>query len=223
MSEKPTRRPALPPLQITCTSTDCEHEKHCYLATKKLVKADRVGTCRACGARPVDWDRVHARDRADAAYTFRMLRTELIRHHFWHKPIDRKALDHARRKGMRGMKEAAERRIQQSVSAATPARDGRQTPFEGNALYYAQHATATCCRRCIEEWHAIPPGRALAEDEVRYLTELVNLYIQERMPMLTEDGEHVPVVRRPRYRPTASSTHGTADGSNAEADGPAAP
>ena len=69
--------------------------------------------------------------------------------------------------------------------------------MEGNALYYAQHATATCCRRCVEEWHAIPRGRPLEVDEVSYLADLVRLYVRERLPYLTEDGEKIPPLRRP--------------------------
>lgn len=205
MSDSSPRRAPLAPLKIKCTSTNCADEQHCYLATRKMALNQQVGACRDCGARLVDWARVHERNLADAEYTFRMMRTELIRHHFWHVSIDTKAIDHARRKGVRDMQAAAERRIRSSVAAADPFRDGRQTPFAGNALYYAQHATACCCRRCIEEWHAIPRGRVLTEDEIRYLTELVMLYVRERLPQLTEDGEYIAVVRRRASRRRGSA------------------
>jgi hypothetical protein len=74
--------------------------------------------------------------------------------------------------------------------------DGRQTPWEGNPMFYAQHATATCCRRCLEEWHNIPRGRELTDAEISYCTSLVMLYVNERLPFLTEYGEKVPPVRR---------------------------
>jgi hypothetical protein len=35
-------------------------------------------------------------------------------------------------------------------------------------VFIAQHATATC-RGCLEKWHAIPHGRALSEQEQRYI------------------------------------------------------
>jgi hypothetical protein len=189
------KRTLLAPLKITCTQTNCAEDQHCYLATQKMVRAKLGGSCRECGVRLVDWTRVHARDLDDAAYTFRMLKTEFIRHHFWHTPIDQRALNPARRKGVRGMRAAAEHRIRSSVAAAEPFRDGQQSPVNGTARFYAKHATATCCRRCIEEWHAIPPHRALTEDEIQYLTQLVTLYIGERLPDLTEEGEHVPPMR----------------------------
>jgi Domain of unknown function (DUF4186) len=109
-------------------------------------------------------------------------------------------MNHARRRGVRRLREAGERRIRTSVAPANPVRDGRQTPFSGNTLYYAQHATATCCRRCIEEWHAIPKGRPLSEGEIQYLASLVTLYLEERLPNLTEEGEHIPSIRRRRIK-----------------------
>ena len=61
----------------------------------------------------------------------------------------------------------------------------------GNAIFYAQHATATCCRRCAEYWHGIRRGRKLTEREVGYLTELVMVFVRERVPWLGagEEGE----------------------------------
>jgi hypothetical protein len=69
----------------------------------------------------------------------------------------------------------------QSIGKATPFRDGTQTPFAERAEYYAQHATAACCRKCVEEWHGIPQGRALAEEELAYLSSLAVLYLKERL------------------------------------------
>lgn len=192
MTDSTPRRPLLAPLKIKCTDSRCEDDQHCYLATQKMAREKTKGACRSCGVQLVDWARVHTRDLNDAAYTFSMLRTEYIRHHFWHVDIDRKALDHARRKGKNGMRAAAEQRLRTSVASPSPVRDGRQTPFVGNSLFYAQHATATCCRRCIEEWHGIPRGRAITDQEIAYLTELVSLFIGERLPFLTPDGEYVP-------------------------------
>jgi hypothetical protein len=182
----------LKPLKIKCTSTDCGNGLHCFRKTKKLVMANQIGRCRSCGVELVDWARVHQRNISDAAYTFQMLRHEMIRHHFWHIEIDDKAVRHARRKGRIRLHEATEKRIRQSVSAAQPVYDGRQTPMQGNSIYYAQHATAACCRKCIEEWHGIPQGRELSEAEIKYLTDLCVRYLNERLSFVTEHGEDLP-------------------------------
>ena len=45
-------------------------------------------------------------------------------------------------------------------------------------VFTAQHATATCCRGCIEKWHHLPKGRELAEAEVNRLADLVMAWIE---------------------------------------------
>lgn len=183
---------ALEPLKITCTSTDCENGLHCYLQKHRQAAGSASGPCRECGATLIDWDRVHTRNLADVAHTFVALKTELIRHRFWHQEIDEVAINHARRKGRAGMRVAVEKILRQKIGPAQPYRDGAQTPKSENAVHYAQHATATCCRKCVEEWHGIPRGRELTDEELAYCTALVTMYIEERMPYLTENGEYVP-------------------------------
>lgn len=193
----------LKPLNIRCLSSDCENGLHCFRQTQKMANGlwgmgglgGLGGLCRSCGASLVDWSRVYQRDLTDANYTFTMLKYERIRHHFWHVELDIKAINHAKRKGITDLHAAAERRIRASVAASQPKYDGRQTPKAGNVLYYAQHATASCCRKCIAEWHGIPLGKALTDAEVNYLTNLVMLYVKDRLPSLSEFGEKVPPIR----------------------------
>jgi hypothetical protein len=195
-----TVRLDLEPLKITCTGSDCANNLHCFKATRQMRVANQVGACRSCGVQLVDWPRVHDRNLSDAKYTFECLRYELIRHHFWHVEIDEKAVLHARRKGVSRMRMAVASRIRKSVGPAMPAWDGRQTPLEGsgNSICYAQHATASCCRKCVEYWHRIPQGRELTEEEINYLTELAMMYILDRMPFLTENGEKIAGKRGKR-------------------------
>ena len=56
-----------PPLDIKCTSTDCDNDLHCFKQLKKMTP-DQRGKCRACGAghivailgRAVDEHRIQA-------------------------------------------------------------------------------------------------------------------------------------------------------------------
>ena len=189
------------PLDIKCNSTDCTNNLHCFLQDKKDAKAVSGGKCRECGADLVDWSRVHKREIRDAAYTFSMLRIEMIRHKYWHQPLTERERNYAKRKGRVGMRIAAEKRIRSSVGAKDPFKDGAQTPWVGHILYYAQHATASCCRRCIGEWHGIPMGRSLTIDEIEYLIDLVCYYVDERLPGLTENEEKVPYIRKRKLKP----------------------
>ena len=74
-------------------------------------------------------------------------------------------------------------------------RDSTQTPERKNVIVYAQHAIATCCRRCIEAWHGIDRNQPLTEVEHRFITELIMIYIRKRMPELSEMGKYVPPIQ----------------------------
>ncbi len=191
------RTKRLEPLDISCTSARCESQLHCFRPTRAMRISNDSGKCRYCGADLVDWARVHKHDIRDAAYIFQSLKYEMFRHYMWHVEIDQKAVNYARRKGRKGIRQAAQDRIRKHVAPANPIYDGRQTPREGsgNPICYAQHATATCCRKCAEYWHAVPQGRELTEQEVSYFAELIQLYILDRLPFLTEEGEKVPPIR----------------------------
>lgn len=184
-----------PQLNIKCTSADCESDLHCFKQLKKMTEKER-GKCRHCGADLVDWDRLHVRDFGDVEYTFAALKNEMIRHYFFHRELDERAVRHAQRKGRIQLKEAARHRLTKYLAPAQPTRDGRQTPFEGNAIFYAQHATATCCRTCLQYWHNIPKGRELIAEEQEYCAALVGCFLDDRLPELADLPIKVPNIRQ---------------------------
>ena len=57
--------------------------------------------------------------------------------------------------------------------------DGKQTPMRGHPVFIAQHATATCCRGCIEKWHHIKKDKELSEDEKEYLVDVIIKWIEK--------------------------------------------
>lgn len=59
--------------------------------------------------------------------------------------------------------------IERRLSPAEPLNDGRQTPMKGHPIFVAQHATATCCRGCLQKWHFIPAGEPLPQAEIDYI------------------------------------------------------
>lgn len=67
------------------------------------------------------------------------------------------------------------------LSSAYIENDGKQTPMRGHPVFIAQHATATCCRGCIEKWHNIKKGRELEEDEKEYLVSVIMKWINKEM------------------------------------------
>jgi Domain of unknown function (DUF4186) len=60
-----------------------------------------------------------------------------------------------------------------------PFRDGKQTPYRGHPVFVAQHATATCCRGCLQRNHDIPKGRDLTPDEREYVVDVITRWIAE--------------------------------------------
>ena len=161
----------------------------------------------------VDWARLHRGSLEDVDYTFESLRYEMIRHHFWHIVIKPYAINYARRKGRVALRKAARKQIARAVASPNHPRQGQQTRREtnphANAIHYAQHATASCCRKSVEEWHGLPMDRVLTEQELDYLTDLAMLYVVARVPDLAEGPVRVANVRAGVKSAVVTSDHGT--------------
>lgn len=71
--------------------------------------------------------------------------------------------------------------IAQRLAPAEPDKDGRQTPYRGHPVFVAQHATATCCRSCLQRWHHIPKGRELSRDERAYVVDVICRWIEREV------------------------------------------
>lgn len=69
--------------------------------------------------------------------------------------------------------------IQERLAPAVPKNDGRQTPMRGHPIFIAQHATATCCRGCLEKWHRIACDRPLSEDEINYILDVLTQWLSK--------------------------------------------
>lgn len=85
---------------------------------------------------------------------------------------------YARAKGKAVIDRHAHELLAKRVGPAHPLKDGKQTPWRGHPVFTAQHATATCCRGCIEKWHHIPQGRELTDEEIDRLSALVMAWIE---------------------------------------------
>lgn len=81
-------------------------------------------------------------------------------------------------RGMTTIRKHAGEVLAKRVAPAEPVKDGRQTPYRGHPVFVAQHATATCCRTCLERWHRIPKGHALTADEQAYAVDVICRWIE---------------------------------------------
>lgn len=84
-------------------------------------------------------------------------------------------------KGMAKVREHAIDFISKRLAPANLPNDGRQTPMRGHPVFVAQHATATCCRGCLEKWHRIPKGRELTWEEQEYVVDVIMEWISREM------------------------------------------
>lgn len=71
--------------------------------------------------------------------------------------------------------------IAKRLAPAIPKNDGKQTPFRGHPVFVAQHATACCCRSCLEKWHRIPKGHVLSPDEEAYVIKVLERWLHNEM------------------------------------------
>ncbi len=84
-------------------------------------------------------------------------------------------------KGMEKVREHAYDFIKKRLAPANISNDGKQTPMRGHPVFVAQHATATCCRGCLEKWHRIPKGRELTDGEQEYVVSVIMEWIHREM------------------------------------------
>ncbi|MBM6595714.1 DUF4186 domain-containing protein [Microvirga pudoricolor] len=71
--------------------------------------------------------------------------------------------------------------VERRLAPAEPANDGKQTPFRGHPVFIAQHATATCCRACLQTWHGISRGRALSGSEKDHVLVVLERWIRKEL------------------------------------------
>lgn len=192
---------SLDQLHLFAKNQDCEVGLHSY-HDSKASNPEGQPVCRYCGIDTLDWKRIHRRDIQDMDYTIAQLQTEKFRYEWWQKELDQHAKNHALRKGVHDLRMAAFMRLKKSIGEVyempngtkRPYRDGFQTPYSGNSIYYAQHALACCCRRCIKYWYGIPNGHNLSEQELMYFTELIMFYVKTKLPEIQEHGLSIPKV-----------------------------
>ena len=120
-------------------------------------------------------------DRATAGLTAAQwidLRERLARSRFRSRfRLDRRDSAYAAARDPATLRTHAHDFVHSRLAPAEPRNDGRQTPMRGHPVFVAQHATATCCRRCLSKWHGIPPGRPLTDDEIRYTVDVIAAWL----------------------------------------------
>jgi hypothetical protein len=84
-------------------------------------------------------------------------------------------------RGREAIRRHADELIGKRLAPAQPPKDGKQTPYRGHPVFVAQHATATCCRSCLERHHEIPRGRELTDPERAYVVDVIWRWIEREL------------------------------------------
>lgn len=84
-------------------------------------------------------------------------------------------------KGLEAIMAHAAGFVGQRLAPAAPRQDGRQTPMRGHPVFTAQHATATCCRKCLARWHGIAVGRSLSESETAHVLSAIARWLEREI------------------------------------------
>ena len=109
---------------------------------------------------------------------FERLSKSKFRSRFHLKDKDKKYIEE---KGIDIIKKHAYDFINNRLSDISNVNDGKQTPMRGHPVFIAQHATACCCRGCLEKWYHIPKGRLLTKKEIDYIVDIIMKWINNEM------------------------------------------
>ena len=82
-------------------------------------------------------------------------------------------------KGMEVIKKHAYDLINKNLAKKDIINDGKQTPTKGHPVFIAQHATATCCRKCLYKWHKIVMDSQLNNQEIDYIVDIITRWIEK--------------------------------------------
>ena len=95
--------------------------------------------------------------------------------------LKEKDIIYSKNKGYREIEKHAHDFINKRLAPKEIINDGKQTPMKGHPVFIAQHATATCCRGCLEKWHKIKKNKELSKEEQNYIVKVIMTWITKEV------------------------------------------
>ena len=95
--------------------------------------------------------------------------------------LKQKDFDYIKEKGLEKIKSHAYDFIKSRLAPKELKNDGKQTPMRGHPVFIAQHATATCCRGCLNKWYKIEKDKELSPEEIDFVVNLIMSFIKEEL------------------------------------------
>ena len=95
--------------------------------------------------------------------------------------LKNKDKEYVKEKGIETIEKHTRDFIEKRLAPKEIKNDGKQTPMRGHPVFIAQHATACCCRGCLNKWHKIPKNIELSNEQKDYIVEVIMTWIKRQM------------------------------------------
>ena len=92
--------------------------------------------------------------------------------------LGKRELNYLQDKGFTVVEQHARDFVTERLAPALPKNDGKQTPMKNHPVFIAQHATATCCRKCLQKWHRMERGKELTGQQVDYIVSVIMYWLR---------------------------------------------
>ena len=95
--------------------------------------------------------------------------------------LDEKDKTYIQEKGRDLIESHARDFVREKLAPADPVNDGKQTPMRGHPVFKAMHATACCCRGCLNKWYRVPLHTELNGQQQEKIVHLLMAWIDDQM------------------------------------------
>lgn len=95
--------------------------------------------------------------------------------------LKNKDKEYVKEKGIETIEKHTRDFIEKRLAPKEIKNDGKQTPMRGHPTFIAQHATACCCRGCLNKWHKIPRNIELSNEQKDYIVEVIMTWTKRQM------------------------------------------
>lgn len=95
--------------------------------------------------------------------------------------LRKKDIEYIEEKGLDTIRRHAEDFVAQRLAPPNLPNDGKQTPYRGHPVFIAQHATACCCRGCLNKWYHVPKNTVLSDAQQKKIVNLIMAWIESEL------------------------------------------
>ena len=95
--------------------------------------------------------------------------------------LSKKDIEYINQKGMDTIRSHAEDFVRSRLAPAVIPNDGKQTPMRGHPVFRAQHATACCCRGCLNKWYRVRRNTELSTEQQKKIVALLMAWIEREV------------------------------------------